>query len=127
MNLSGQALSGLLRFYKIPLDRFIVIYDDLDIPFGTIRIRPGGGAGGHKGMSSIIQQLNSNQFARVRLGIGRPPGQMDPSDYVLQNFSAQDSDLLIHILDQTYQVIKTWLSDGISTAMNLYNGPYQKD
>ena len=87
MNLSGQSVQGLLHFYKLPMENLLVAHDDLDIPFGTIRIRPGGGPGGQRGMASTIEQLGTKDFPRLRLGIGRPPGRMDPKDYVLQDFS----------------------------------------
>jgi PTH1 family peptidyl-tRNA hydrolase len=83
MNLSGQSVQGLLRFYKLPLDHLLVAHDDLDLPFGTIRLRPGGGPGGQKGVGSIIQQLGTQDFPRLRMGIDHPPGRMDPADYVL--------------------------------------------
>jgi PTH1 family peptidyl-tRNA hydrolase len=79
MNDSGRAVGALLRFYKIPVERLLVIFDDLDLPFGVIRLRADGGAGGHNGMRSIIQHLGGNQFARLRIGIGRPLGRMDPA------------------------------------------------
>ena len=84
MNLSGQAVQGLIHFYKLPLDHVLVAHDDLDLPFCTLRMRPGGGAGGQKGIKSTIDQLGTNEFARLRLGIDRPPGRMDPAAYVLQ-------------------------------------------
>ena len=91
MNVSGRAVSGLLNFYKIPRERLIVIFDDLDLPFGTLRLRSEGGAGGHNGMRSIIGQLGANDFARLRVGIGRPPGRMDPAAYVLQDFGRDET------------------------------------
>ena len=87
MNESGRAVGPLTQFFQVELERLLVIYDDLDLPPGTIRIRPGGGSGGHKGMRSIIQYLGSQEFARLRIGIGRPPGRMDPADYVLQDIN----------------------------------------
>ena len=78
MNLSGRSVQGLARFYKVPLENILVAHDDLDLPFGTLRLRPGGGPGGQKGVKSTIEMLGSQDFSRLRLGIGRPPGQMDP-------------------------------------------------
>ena len=86
MNLSGTAAGSLLRYYKIPLEHFMVIYDDVDLDFGVIRLRPDGGSAGQKGMQSIVERLGTQIFARLRLGIGRPPGRMEAADYVLQDF-----------------------------------------
>src|SRR3990172_3912507 len=99
MNLSGQSAQGLLHFYKIPPENLIVAHDDLDLPLGTIRIRPGGGAGGQRGMASTIERLGTQDFPRLRLGIGRPPGRMDPAAYVLQNFSRDDLLIVSETLD----------------------------
>ena len=97
MNLSGQSIQGLANFYKLPLENLLVAHDDLDIPFGTIRMRPGGGPGGQKGIASTIERLGTKDFARLRLGIGRPPGRMDPSAYVLQDFSRDETKLLSEV------------------------------
>ncbi len=83
MNLSGQAVSALVRFYKIPLGNLVVAHDDVDLPFGVIRMRPGGGSAGQKGINSIIERVGSQDFPRLRMGVGRPPGQMDAAAYVL--------------------------------------------
>jgi PTH1 family peptidyl-tRNA hydrolase len=125
MNLSGQSIQGLARFYKIPLENMIVAHDDLDLPFGTIRIRPGGGPGGQKGVASTIERLGSKDFPRLRIGIGRPPGRMDPADYVLQNFSKADLTLLSEILDRAADAVLTFVIDGLNPAMNKYNGDIQ--
>ncbi len=122
MNVSGQAVSGLMRFYKVPLVNFIVVNDDLDLPFGTLRLRPGGGSAGQKGMGSIIQQLGSQEFARLRMGIGRPPGQMDPSAYVLQAFLRDEQIILDRMLDKAVSAAKIFISKGIDEAMNQFNG-----
>jgi PTH1 family peptidyl-tRNA hydrolase len=125
MNLSGQSIQGLARFYKIPLENMIVAYDDLDLPFGTIRIRPGGGPGGQKGVASTIDRLGTKDFRRLRIGIGRPPGRMDPSDYVLQNFAQADLTLLSEILERAADATLTFVTDGLNTAMNKFNGEIQ--
>ena len=109
MNESGRAVGALLRFYKIPVEQLLVIFDDLDLPFGAIRLRADGGAGGHNGMRSIIQQLGGNQFARLRIGIGRPPGRMDPAAFVLQDFSRDEAAELDALLDRAGQAIDTFL------------------
>lgn len=121
MNKSGQAIAPLVRFYKIPLERVLLIYDDLDLPLGTTRLRPSGGSGGHRGVRSVIQQLGSQAFARLRIGIGRPPGRMEPADYVLQDFSAEEEELLDEVLEQAVDAIEAWLDQGIEAAMSRYN------
>lgn len=121
MNASGRAVSGLLNFYKIPLERLIVIFDDLDLPFGTLRLRSDGGAGGHNGMRSIIGQLGTNQFARLRVGIGRPPGRMDPAAFVLQDFGRDEALELPGLLDRAVQAVETFVVADINTAMNQFN------
>lgn len=122
MNLSGQSIQGLARFYKIPLENMIVAHDDLDLPFGTIRIRPGGGPGGQRGVASTIERLGSKGFPRLRIGIGRPPGRMDPADYVLQNFARSDFPLLSEILDRAADAVMTFVLEGLNPAMNKFNG-----
>lgn len=126
MNLSGQSVGGLARFYKAPLEHLVVAHDDLDLPLGTIRMRPGGGSAGQKGMSSIIQQLGTQNFARLRLGIGRPPGQMDPAAYVLQRFSSAEQEMLNLVLDRAVDAVRVFLREGIDAAMNRCNGSLQE-
>jgi len=125
MNLSGQSAQGLLNFYKVPMENMLVAHDDLDIPFGTIRIRPKGGPGGQGGMASTIQQLGTKDFPRLRIGIGRPPGRMDPSDFVLQNFSREEMKILSEIIDHAADAALTFVVDGLNQAMNKYNGPVE--
>lgn len=125
MNLSGQSIQGLARFYKVPLENMIVAHDDLDLSFGTIRIRPGGGPGGQKGVASTIQRLGSKDFPRLRIGIGRPPGRMDPADYVLQNFPKSDLTELSEVLDRAADAALTFVTEGLNTAMNKFNGNFQ--
>ncbi len=122
MNLSGQSAQGLLNFYKLSMENMLLAHDDLDIPFGTIRIRPGGGPGGQKGMASTIEQLGTKDFPRLRIGIGRPPGRMDPSAYVLQDFSREEMKLLSEIIDRAADAALTFVVDGLNKAMNKYNG-----
>lgn len=121
MNLSGQSIQGLARFYKLPLENMIVAHDDLDLPFGTVRIRPGGGPGGQKGVKSAIERLGTKDFRRLRIGIGRPPGRMDPAAYVLQDFAQGNLTLLSEILDHAADAVLTFVSDGLDAAMNKYN------
>ncbi|MBL8098865.1 MAG: aminoacyl-tRNA hydrolase [Anaerolineales bacterium] len=122
MNLSGQSVQGLLHFYKIPFENLLVAHDDLDIPFGTIRIRPTGGPGGQRGMADTIEQLGTKDFPRLRLGIGRPPGRMQAKDYVLQNFSKEDAKLLPEILSRGVEASLEFVMNGLNMAMNKFNG-----
>ena len=121
MNLSGEAVQPLVSYYKIELENLMVIFDDMDLPVGVIRLRPFGGAGGHNGMKSIINRLGSNRFPRLRVGIGRPPGRMDPAAYVLQDFSADEESLMAPVRDRAVQALETWLTSGIDAAMNAFN------
>jgi PTH1 family peptidyl-tRNA hydrolase len=123
MNASGQSVAGLVRFYRFPLARVLVIFDDLDLPLGTLRIRKGGGAGGHKGMRDIIQRLGADTFPRLRVGIGRPPGRMDPIDYVLQDFGKDELSLVREVCERTMRAVETWLAEGLEIAMTRHNGP----
>jgi peptidyl-tRNA hydrolase, PTH1 family len=125
MNLSGQSIQGLARFYKLPLENMLVAHDDLDLPFGTIRIRPGGGPGGQKGIASTIERLGTKDFRRLRIGIGRPPGRMDPAAYVLQDFPKADQIMLSEILDRAADSVLTFITEGLNTAMNKFNGDIQ--
>lgn len=122
MNSSGQSVAPLARFYKIPLEQLMVIHDDLDLPFGTLRLRPLGGTGGQKGMESIIKLLGTHDFPRLRVGIGRPPGRMDPADYVLHDFDPPQQNLLPEVLDAAVKAIRTFVLEGIEASMNAYNG-----
>jgi len=122
MNLSGQSVQGLARFYKLPLENVMIAHDDLDLPLGVIRIRPGGGPGGQKGVASTIERLGSRDFPRLRIGIGRPPGRMDPADYVLQDFSKHEQTLLSETLDAAVEAALTFVISGIDAAMNRFNG-----
>jgi PTH1 family peptidyl-tRNA hydrolase len=121
MNLSGQPVSSLVRFYKVPLDNLLVVYDDVDLPLGTLRLRATGGSAGQKGMESIIERLGTEDFPRLRLGINRPPGRLQAADYVLQDFSKAEAELLPMVLDRATDAVQSFIRHGIVTAMNLYN------
>jgi len=121
MNLSGRAVQPLARFYKAPLNRLLVIYDDLDLPFGAIRLREKGGSGGHNGMQSIVERLGGGDFPRLRVGIGRPPGRMDPAAFVLRDFDAAELAELPGLLDRAVKAIESFVSEGIASAMNRHN------
>jgi peptidyl-tRNA hydrolase, PTH1 family len=122
MNLSGDAVGPLVHYYKIPHANVLVVYDELDLPLGTLRLREKGGAGGHNGMRSIIHHLGQD-FPRLRLGIGRPPGRMNPAAYVLQDFGRDELPVVDVMLDQALQAVETYLQEGIQLAMSRYNGP----
>jgi PTH1 family peptidyl-tRNA hydrolase len=122
MNLSGQAVSTLVRFYKIPTENLMVIYDDVDLPTETLRLRPSGGSAGQKGVASIIERLGTQEFPRLRIGIGRPPGRMPASAYVLQDFPTIDLELLEITLERAADAALIFISEGLEAAMNKYNG-----
>jgi len=126
MNDSGRAVGALINFYKIPQQRMLVIFDDLDLPYGSVRLRAEGGAGGHNGMRSIIQHLGSNQFPRLRIGIGRPPGRMNPAAFVLQDFGREEQAEFDSISDRAVKAINTFINSGITTAMNQFNTAGEK-
>jgi PTH1 family peptidyl-tRNA hydrolase len=122
MNLSGQAVGSLVRFYKMPLENLLVAYDDVDLPLGVLRLRPQGGSAGQKGMKSIIERLGTNQFPRLRLGVDRPPGRMDAAAYVLQDFSSAQEELLAVTLERAVDAVLVFATEGLEVAMNQYNG-----
>jgi len=121
MNLSGQAVASVARFYKIPPENILVIYDDIDLPTAQLRIRLKGGAGGHKGMTSIIQQLGSRDFPRMRIGIGRPQGRMPVEAYVLQKFTSDEREAMAVTYEQALDAIRALLTKGVEYAMNDFN------
>jgi PTH1 family peptidyl-tRNA hydrolase len=127
MNLSGQSVSSLVRFYKIPLENMLVAYDDVDLPFGTIRLRPGGGSAGHRGMGSVIERLGIENFPRLRMGVGRPTGHMEAADYVLQDFSRSEVETLPVILDNAVDAMLLYVTKGLVSAMNQFNGTVESD
>ena len=120
MNLSGDAVGSIANYYNILPANVLVIYDELDLPLGTIRLREKGGAGGHNGMKSIINHLG-NEFPRLRLGIGRPPGRMPPAAYVLQDFGKEDEPIVVELIDTAVKAVTTFLTDGINLAMSRHN------
>jgi PTH1 family peptidyl-tRNA hydrolase len=115
-------VQGLIHFYKLPLTNLLIAHDDLDLPPGTIRIRPDGGSAGQKGMVSILERLGTDEFARVRLGIGRPPGQMQAPDYVLQDFSNADLTIISETLNRAVDAVLEFVVNGLDAAMNKFNG-----
>jgi PTH1 family peptidyl-tRNA hydrolase len=122
MNLSGQPVGSLSRYYKVPREQLLVVYDEVDLPLGTLRIRPGGGSAGHKGITSIIERLGSQEFPRLRLGVSRPPGRMEAADYVLQEFAASEKEQLNVALEAAVDAILVFVGEGLEAAMNKFNG-----
>ena len=122
MNLSGEAVGALANYYRVPPTALLVIYDELDIPFGVIRLREKGGAGGHNGMRSIIQHMG-NDFPRLRLGVGRPPGRMDAAAFVLQDFGRDELPLVSEMLTTAGDAVESFVRQGIDLTMSRFNGP----
>ena len=129
MNLSGNSVGPLMRYYKITLSNLLVIYDDLDFPLGTIKLRQGGGSGGHNGIKSIIDHAGSQDFPRIRVGIGQlpdentsePPQINQKVSYVLGQFTAREKPVVAEVCAQVSRAIHSFLSEGIDAAMNKYN------
>jgi PTH1 family peptidyl-tRNA hydrolase len=122
MNLSGQAVVGLRNWYKVdPAHELLIIYDDLDLPFSKLRLRQRGGPGTHNGMKSVIGLLGSQDFPRLRVGIGSPPPRWDTKGYVLGRFTSEEQDALPDLYDRVSTAIETILRDGFTTAMNEFN------
>ena len=122
MNVSGKTIAPLARFYQIPADRIVVVLDDLDLPLGTLRMRPGGGTGGHRGLESIRGCIGTSEFPRLRLGIGRPAPARDVSGFVLGKFTGDESGQLEKVLEKAADQLECWMSRGLQAAMNNYNG-----
>lgn len=121
MNLSGAPAAALSRFYKIPAERIVVLHDELDIPYGQIRLKLGGGEGGHNGLRSLSQSLGTRDYLRVRFGIGRPPGRQDPADYVLSDFSTVERKELELLVDRAADATEVILTSGLERAQNMYH------
>jgi peptidyl-tRNA hydrolase, PTH1 family len=120
MNLSGRSVAEVARFHKIPCEEIIVVHDDLDIPFGSVRLKKGGGHGGHNGLRSILSDFGTGDFIRLRIGIGRPV-RGDVVDYVLQPFSANEMQDLASVLDGAVDTLESLFTDGLEKTMSLYN------
>jgi len=123
MNLSGQAVQGLVHSYRILPEDLIVVYDDVDLPLGKLRIRPSGRAGGHNGMKSIIAALNTESFIRLRVGVGRPEREVDDSliGHVLGGFTAAEEDVVQAAVDRACDALERLIADGVDAAMNEFN------
>ncbi|MVU81627.1 aminoacyl-tRNA hydrolase [Nocardia sp. ET3-3] len=118
MNLSGRPVAALAKFFSVPATEVIVVHDELDLDFGVIRLKRGGGEGGHNGLRSISQALTTKDYLRVRFGIGRPPGRQDPADYVLKPFSAPERKEVPVIVEQAADAVELLLRVGLETAQN---------
>jgi PTH1 family peptidyl-tRNA hydrolase len=118
MNLSGGPLASVAGFYKIPLARVVIVYDELDLPFGTIRLKLGGGDNGHNGARSVTAALGTREYHRVRVGIGRPPGRMDPADFLLTDFSAAERKEVPLLIERAADAVEILLRDGLAAAQN---------
>jgi PTH1 family peptidyl-tRNA hydrolase len=122
MNLSGESVGALMRFYQLPLDRILIVVDDADLPLGEIRLRPGGGTGGHHGLESVMQHVGSREYARLRLGIGRQDTARQITGHVLGKFSPDQSGLLDKVLERAAGQLECWLDAGLQKAMSQFNG-----
>ena len=122
MNLSGEAVGSVINFYQVPLGNVLVAVDDADLPFGEIRLRPGGGSGGHHGLESLTQHLGSKEYARLRIGIGRKSDAREITNYVLGKFDSSENEMLEKILERAAGQIECWLGHGLQKAMNQFNG-----
>ena len=121
MNDSGGPVAGLVDFFKVPLDRLAVVHDELDLPFTGLRLKMGGGDNGHNGLKSLRRSLGSGEFNRVRIGIGRPPGRMDPATFVLRDFSGTERKELDYEVDRAADAVEALVTQGLERAQNDFN------
>ena len=123
MNTSGGPVSALLKFYSLDVDRLVVVHDELDIPFDTVRLKLGGGHGGHNGLRDVQKAAGSPDFTRVRVGIGRPPGRMDAADFVLRDFSGPEREALPNLLADAADAVEAVVTDGLVAAQQRFHSP----
>ncbi|MFV2103288.1 aminoacyl-tRNA hydrolase [Micromonospora sp. LOL_024] len=121
MNLSGGPVVSLAQFYKVPPERVIAVHDELDVGYGQLRIKCGGGEGGHNGLRSLSKSLGTKDYVRVRFGIGRPPGRQDPADYVLSDFAQVERKELDFLVDRAADVVESVVARGVEPTQNLYH------
>ena len=121
MNLSGGPVASLRDFFKVPPERIVVVHDELDIPYGTVRLKLGGGDNGHNGLRSITSSLGTKEYLRVRVGVGRPPGRQDPADYVLKDFSAAERRELGFHVDRAADAVEALLTVPLAAAQNVFH------
>ena len=127
VNLSGRPVSALAAFYKLPPERVVVVHDELDLPFGAVRLKFGGGENGHNGLRSVTQALGTRDYHRVRFGIGRPPGRMDPAAFVLRDFTAAEQKELPYLIDRCADATEALLAQGLAVAQNIYHTDQPED
>jgi PTH1 family peptidyl-tRNA hydrolase len=122
MNLSGGPVAALTQFFKIPPERVIAVHDELDVPYGQLRVKAGGGEGGHNGLRSLSKSLGTRDYVRVRFGVGRPPGRQDPADYVLSDFSVVERKDLDYMVDRAADAVVSVVTLGVERTQNSYHG-----
>lgn len=120
-NTAGGPVQAAIAFYKVPVERLIVVHDDIDLELGTVRLKRGGGTGGNKGVASIQQRVGSPDFLRVRIGIGRPPGRQDPADYVLKRFGAKDREEADIVIERAADAVLDLIAEDLETAQNRHH------
>ncbi|MEL4317734.1 aminoacyl-tRNA hydrolase [Leifsonia sp. YIM 134122] len=123
MNLSGKPIAALLKFYSLDASRLIVIHDELDVPFDTVKLKQGGGHGGHNGLRDIISAIGTPDFTRVRVGVGRPPGRQDAADFVLHDFSSTEKKVLPNLLADAADAAEHIVTDGLASAQLRFHSP----
>ncbi|MBE2999227.1 aminoacyl-tRNA hydrolase [Nocardiopsis sp. HNM0947] len=121
MNLSGGPVASLARFYKIPSERIVVVHDEMDVDYGALKLKKGGGSGGHNGLKSLTASLSGPDYLRVRFGVGRPPGRMDPAAYVLRDFASPERAELDLNVERAADAVRTVLTDGLAKAQNIFH------
>ncbi|HEV8562970.1 MAG TPA: aminoacyl-tRNA hydrolase [Actinophytocola sp.] len=121
MNLSGGPVAGAVKFFKVPMENLVVVHDELDLLYGAVRLKLGGGENGHNGLRSVTKSLGSRDYHRVRFGIGRPPGRMDPADFVLRDFSATERKELAFAVDRCADAVEALVSMGLEAAQNVFH------
>lgn len=121
MNLSGGPAAALSQFYKVPVEQIIAVHDELDIPYGQVRLKVGGGEGGHNGLRSLTKSLSTKEYLRVRFGVGRPPGRQDPADYVLSDFSSVERKELEFLVDRAADAVEAIIRTGLAAAQQTYH------
>ena len=123
MNVSGGPVAALAKYHSVPADAVIVVHDELDIPFGEVKLKRGGGSGGHNGLKDITKALGAPEYVRVRVGIGRPPGRMEPAAYVLKPFSAAERKDLPWLVDAAADAVEAVIEDGLEAAQQRFHAP----
>lgn len=123
MNVSGGPVAGLTQYLQVPADRLVVVHDEIDIPFATVRLKQGGGEGGHNGLRSISSALGTKDYLRVRVGVGRPPGRMDAADHVLRDFTSAERADLAWLVDAAADAVEAVVQDGLTAAQQRFHAP----